>query len=99
MEKAPTIERVQSSEYDGELEGEQALTQAMDSIEERLGKHLESATPGERIAVTTELLKEVEKGGDNADRFIVEVYAGLKKMAELEQSFHEANAKLSKVIH
>lgn len=99
MEQAPTIERKESPDYDRGLEGERALTMAIDTIEERLGKHLENATPAERIAITTELLNEIDERNDNNDRHVAEVYAGLKQMALLEKSFFEKSEELRKVIH
>jgi hypothetical protein len=89
---------VEALEYDGELESERAIEKAMDEVERRLGKDVKDASPEERIAVTTELLREIDERYDNKDRFIVEVYAGLRKMAELERDYHEANARFDAVL-
>lgn len=85
-------------EYDGELESERAIEEAMEEVERRLGKDIKDASPEERIAVTAELLDEADERNDNKDRFVVEVYAGLRKMAELERDYHEANARLNAVL-
>lgn len=97
METAPKIEEAQT--YDREQVAEDAMEQALDAIEAKLDKNFEDASSEERVSATTELLADIEARGDNADRHVAEVYARLRRLAELELSFKAEHAKLNQVLH
>ncbi len=94
MEGTPVVKMTSSESFDHEQAMEDALETAMNEIEHRLGKTVGEALAIERIAVTTELLTEVENRANNKDRFVAEVYAGMKRLAELELNFQVTKQKL-----
>ena len=97
MEAAPKFEG--ESTYNREQVAEDAMEKALDAIEAKLDKNFEDASSEERVAVTTELLSEIEARNDNADRHIAEIYARLRRLAELELSFKVEHEKLNRVLH
>lgn len=97
MEAAPKFEGEQT--YNRERVAEEAMEQALDVIEAKLDKNFEDASAEERAAVTSELLAEIEVRNDNADRHVAEIYARMRRLAELELSFKTEQEKLSKVLH
>lgn len=74
---------------------EKAIETGMDIIEYRLGTTLEKASAEDRIAVTKELLQEIEDSPKNIDRFVAEFYSGIRKMAELELDFKAASLQFN----
>ena len=97
MESAPKFEGERT--YNREQVAEDAMEQALDAIEAKLDKNFEDATPEERVSVTTELLADIEARGSNADRHVAEVYARMRRLAELELSFKTEQDKLNQVLH
>lgn len=97
MEAAPKFEGGQS--YNREQVAEEAMEQALDVIETKLDKNFEDATAEERVAITTELLADIEARADNADRHVAEVYARMRRLAELELSFKTQQEKMNQVLH
>ncbi|MBP6924460.1 MAG: hypothetical protein KBC62_04360 [Candidatus Pacebacteria bacterium] len=97
MESAPKFEG--GKNYNLESVTEDVLEQALDAIEVKLDKNIEDATPEERIAVTSELLAAIETRGDDVDHRVAEVYARMRRLAELELSFQTEHEKLSHVLH
>lgn len=97
MESAPQFEG--EKKYNRERVAEDAMEQALDVIETKLDKNFEDASPEEKVAVTTELLAEIDARGDNADRHIAEVYARMRRLAELELSFKGQQEKFNQVLH
>lgn len=93
MERIPSVETTNERPFDREEAVEQALQIGITEVEERLGKSIGEALPLERIAVTTELLNEIEARDQNADRFVAEVYAGMRRLAELELEFKVTQQK------
>jgi hypothetical protein len=97
MESAPKFEGEQP--YNRERVAEDAMEQALDIIEAKLDKNFEDATAEEKVAVTTELLAEIDARNDNADRHVAEVYARMRRLAELELSFQTQQEKFKQVLH
>jgi hypothetical protein len=97
MEAIPKFKGEQS--YNQERVAEAAMEQALDAIEAKLDKNFEDASAEERVRATSELLADVEARGDNADRHVAEVYARMRRLAELELSFATEHEKLSQVLH
>ncbi len=97
MEGAPQFEGEKN--YNREQVAEDAMEQALDTLEAKLDMPFEDASPEERLTATAELLADIEMRNDNADRHVAEVYARLRRLAELELSFKTEHAKLNQVLH
>ena len=95
MERTPHISRGETLTRSHEEAIEQAIVDGHAEVERRLGCKLSEATALDRVSVTAELLNEIEERNDNRDRFVAEVYAGMRKLAELELDFQMAKQKLN----
>lgn len=97
MEGTPHINKQAEVALPYEDAIDQAIINGHAEMERRLGCPIGEAPAFERLSVATELLEEINERKDNRDRFLAEVYAGIRKLAELELDFQMAKNRLSNV--